>query len=159
MSTAEGALALKEASTRGLLLADDAPDSLGRYRAAFAMLLPELRLRGARPGEAGRSSLSFERPNGSMLDAHQLSESQKQSVLIAGTMLRIGLARSIVLLDEPELHIHVADQAKLMESLLALGSDNQWIVATGSSEIMKSVRRDQMIVLPSANDAGARRGA
>ena len=56
-------------------------------------------------------------------------------------------------LDEPEVHIHIADQAKFLEMLIGLGSDNQWIVATGSSEIMKTVRRDQMIVLPFAHDA------
>ena len=53
-------------------------------------------------------------------------------------MLRIGLAQSIVLFDEPQLHIHVADQAKFLEMLIGLGSDNQWIVASGSSEIMVS---------------------
>ncbi|MFO0611947.1 MAG: hypothetical protein U0414_05140 [Polyangiaceae bacterium] len=152
LSTADGAKALEETATRGMLLGLDAPDSLARFRAALAKLVPELRLRGAQPGPDGRPMLAFERANGSMVGAQQLSEAQKQALLLAGTIVRLGLSRSIILLDGPELHVHVADQARFLEALVSIGDDNQWIVATGSSEIMKAARRDQMIALPSPRE-------
>jgi hypothetical protein len=151
MSLGDGARALKETTTRGMLLGLDAPDSLIPYRAALANLLPELRLRGAGAGDDEKPTLLFERANGAVVPWYRLSDSQKQALLLAGTMVRIGLSQSIILLDEPELHTHVADQAKLIETLATIGNDNQWIVATGSSEIMKAARRDQMIALPSAS--------
>lgn len=155
LSAADGARALEETASRGLLLGADAPDSLAPYRAAFAKLVPELRLRGAQPprgatvGDGAKPILAFERPNGGVVGAHELSESQKQAVLLAGTILRLGLSQSIVLLDGPELHVHVADHARFLAALTSIGEDNQWIVATGSSEIMKTARREQVIALPS----------
>lgn len=154
-SAADGARALEETASRGLLLGADAPDSLGPYRAAFAKLVPELRLRGAQPprgatiGDGAKPILAFERPSGAVVGVHELSESQKQAVLLAGTILRLGLSRSIVLLDGPELHLHAADQARFLAALTTVGEDNQWIIATGSSEIMKTARREQVIALPS----------
>lgn len=158
LSAADGARALQETAARGMLLGLDAPDSLGAYRAAIAKLAPELRLRGAQPapgatpGDGSKPILAFERSNGTFVDAHALSDSQKQAVLLGGTIVRLGLSRSIILLDSPELHIHVADQGRFLETLVSLGDDNQWIVATGSSEIMKTARREQMIALPSPRD-------
>lgn len=151
-SLADGGRALRETAARGLLLGADAPDSLVEFRAVFAKLIPELRLRGAQAPQATRDDgdkpvLIFERPNGTTVSVHDLSESQKQAVLLAGTVLRLGLNRSIVLVDEPELHVHPADQARFFAALTTAGDDNQWIVATCSSEIMKTARREQVIAL------------
>lgn len=154
LSAADGARALEETASRGLLLGADAPDSLAPYRSVFAKLVPELRLRGAQPprgassGDGAKPILAFERPNGDVVGVHELSESQKQAVLLGGSIVRLGLSRSIVLLDGPELHVHVADQARFLGALTSVGDDNQWIVATGSSEIMKTARREQVIALP-----------
>lgn len=157
LSTADGARALRETSTRGLLLGEDAPDSMVPYRAAMAKLLPELRLRGAEPVRSPLGdvvpTLVFERPGGGVVPVHALSDAQKQAVLLAGTLVRLGLSRSLILLDAPELHVHVADQARFLEALTTIGTDNQWIVATGSGEIMKTARREQVIALPSPHAA------
>jgi hypothetical protein len=147
LSLADGARALRETATRGILMAGDAPDSLARYRTALAAVLPELRLRGAQLDDAGVPDLVFDRPGGGTVSVHHLSESQKQIFLLVATMLRLQLAHSIILLDAPELHLHAADQSRLLPALLPLGHDNQWIIASGSSEILKGARRDQMIVL------------
>lgn len=162
LSAADGARALQETAARGMLLGLDAPDSLGVYRAAIAKLAPEVRLRGAQPargstpGDGKKPVLAFERSNGSFVDVHDLSDAQKQAVLLAGTIVRLGLSRSIVLLDSPELHVHVADQSRFLEALVSIGDDNQWIVSTGSGEIMKTARREQMIALPSPREPAPR---
>ena len=157
LSLADGARALREAATRGILMAGDAPDSLARYRTALAAVLPELRLRGAQLDDAGVPSLVFDRAGGGTVDVHHLSESQKQIFLLVATMLRLQLSHSIILLDMPELHLHAADQSRILPALLPLGRDNQWIVASGSSEILKGARRDQMIVLSAAATSEPRR--
>ena len=112
--------------------------------------MPELRLRGAQLDDAGVPCLVFDRPGGTTVDVHHLSESQKQIFLLVATVLRLQLSHSIILLDAPELHLHAAVQSRLLPALLPLGHGNQWIVASGSSEILKGARRDQMIVLSAA---------
>ena len=103
-------------------------------------------MRGAQGGIAGMS-LGFDLRDGRVVELELLSEGQKQGVLLACSFIRLGLASSIVLIDSPELHVHVADQARFLSAVAAMGSDAQFIVTTGSSEIMKGARREQVIAL------------
>ena len=66
-----------------------------------------------------------------------LSESEKQAFLFCVTFRTLGLSRSIVLVDEPELHLHADAHASFVQALGRLGVDNQIFVATGSLEITR----------------------
>lgn len=148
LSVQDGARALAESKKHGLLLADDRPDSLGHYRAAIAELAPELRLLGATAEDpSGTPQLLFANKDGVEVGPEGLSAGQRQGVLIAASFARLGLSRSIVLIDVPELHLHGADHEAFIPRLLRLGGDNQLIVATGSSAMITAASREQTIVL------------
>ena len=148
LSVQDGGRANEEAQRHGLLLADDRPDSLGHYWSAIAELVPELRLLGAAPRAPGSApQLGFANKDGVEVGAEGLSAGQRQGVLFAATFARLGLARSIVLIDVPELHLHGADHESFLPRLVRLGGDNQIIVATGSSAMIGSASREETLVL------------
>jgi hypothetical protein len=149
LSTLDGARALEESGKRGLLLSDDAPDSLGLYRRALARLAPEVHLKGVVPRDA-TPQLAFAIKGGGVVSVDGLSGAQKQALLFAGTIVRLGLAQSLIfLIDMPELFVHAADHEAFYRGLLAIAPGAQFIIATGSSAVAQCVGRDQTIALGS----------
>jgi predicted ATPase len=61
-------------------------------------------------------------------------------------------APSVVLIDEPELHLNAEWHASFVSSLVELAPDNQYILATHSEDVMSSVSREHRIILASEND-------
>lgn len=64
----------------------------------------------------------------------ELSASEADAVSFAATASLVGLSRSVVLVDTPELH--GLDPARVVDGLTSLGSDNQIFLATSSPEIV-----------------------
>jgi hypothetical protein len=73
----------------------------------------------------------------------ELSETEQQAVLFAATAVNIGLSRSLVFIDRPELGTSPLRAAEFVEALSSLGQDNQVIMASSSPEFLA--------VLPKAN--------
>ena len=154
LSARDGAGALAEASQRGVLFGDDRPDALRPYRDAMAELVPELRLAGAHTSRGSAAErVTFTTKAGDVVTAAQLSAGQRQGILVAGTIVRLGLQRSLILVDQPELHLHAADHESFLRGLERLTGDSQLIVATGSSAISQMGSREQTIVLRRATPA------
>ncbi len=76
-----------------------------------------------------------------------MSQSEEQGVLFALLFEGIGLRRSIVLLDTPELHLHPTDHARFFHAICKLGEDNQIVVATASPAIVAAVSPADVIEL------------
>jgi hypothetical protein len=146
LSTLDGARALEESAKRGLLLGDDTPDSLALHRRALARLAPEVHLKGVIPRDA-TPQLAFAIKGGAVVSVDGLSGAQKQALLFAGTMVRLGLAQSLILIDMPELFLHAADHEAFYRGLLAIVPGAQFIIATGSSALVQCLGRDQTIAL------------
>ncbi len=66
----------------------------------------------------------------------ELSASEADAFMFASTAAWVGLSRSIVLVDGPELH--GLDPVRVSSGLSSLGDDNQWIMATSSPELVAS---------------------
>jgi hypothetical protein len=64
----------------------------------------------------------------------ELSASEADAVLFAATAVLVGLSRSIVLVDRPE--VNGIGLARALAGLAALGADNQLILATASPELL-----------------------
>ncbi len=64
-------------------------------------------------------------------------------------------APSIVLIDEPELHLNAEWHGSLVRALCELSSDNQYILATHSEDVFASVDEDRRVLLSSSPAAGA----
>lgn len=151
-SALDGARALKESADSGILFASDTPDSLTGYRAALSALCPEVHLVGVMP-EGDTLRLMFALKSGALVAADRLSSGQKQGLLFAATIRRLGLARSLVLVDVPELGLQVSDHAAFTRALFALLPRAQLIAATGSGAVAGCVGRAQTIVLAPAGGA------
>lgn len=149
LALADGVEAVEAATARGVLLKGDLRDSLAPYRRDLAELAPGIRLLGVRHGGDG-PELVFERADGARLALDELSDSERQAVLFCVTFRRIGLSRSIVLIDQPELYLHADAQLRFARALGLLGTDNQMFLATGSLEITRTAAPHQIIKLGGA---------
>ena len=67
--------------------------------------------------------------------------------LFSATFRHIGLSRSVVLIDEPELHLHPDVQARFLWGLGRLGIDNQLFFATSSPEITRTAAPHEIVNL------------
>ncbi|MFO0761125.1 MAG: AAA family ATPase [Byssovorax sp.] len=135
--------------TQGIALRTDVPDPLASYRDAMALLLPDLRLATVEPQDKG-ALVWFLRRDGARVELDDLSASEQQAVLFASAFVRLGLCRSVILIDTPELFIHPRRQAAFFAGLAQLGEDNQIIAATSSPELLAAVRPEQVIDLDQA---------
>jgi len=80
----------------------------------------------------------------------ELSDSEAQAVLFAATAVNMGLSRSLLLVDRPELYTAAGGGARLFEGLKALGEHNQLFLATTSPELLALVGRDNVVRLGGA---------
>jgi predicted ATPase len=131
---------------RGIALRSLAPSSLTAYKNAVATMLPDLRLSEVESGERG-PVVRFIRRDRTVLTLDELSASEQQGALFALAFRRYGLDGSLVLIDEPELHVHAADRVRFLQAIVTLGRDNQVIAATGSAEMVTAASPWQIVDL------------
>jgi hypothetical protein len=111
-----------------------APPGRERFAATFARLCPKRRVLGlTRTGD--RMELMFDGEANGPLPIARLPHAEQQAVLFAATFELLGLSRSIVLVDGPELHQSPADVGALARAIADLGADNQTVFATGSAAL------------------------
>ena len=100
----------------------DAPEKAARFAATLERFSPSCAYDLRRHVLSSRG-----RALGSL---RELSASEADAVMFAATATLVGLSRSIVLVDRPELH--GIDPVRALAGLSALGVDNQLILATAS---------------------------
>ncbi len=115
------------------------------FAQAIAAVLPHLRLAGFDLGDGG--GLRFSRRAGEVVALDDLSDSEHQGVLFALAFAYFGLSGSIILIDEPELHMHATARVRFLETLAALGRDNQILAATGAAELVSAAKPGHVIEL------------
>jgi hypothetical protein len=139
---------------KGIALGTGQFQARQEIRDTLRPFLPGKAFDGIEPeGEGYR--LRFLRRDHAVLDLEELSASEQQGVLFALTFLRLGLDHSIVLIDEPELHIPAADRVRFLQAVVELGRDNQILAATGSTEIRAAALPAQVIDLSRPAPASA----
>jgi len=142
------ARAAERIATRGVALRHDLTDSLAPVKRSIAALAPHLRLVGIRPRpDSDGYDVIFQHRDGAEVELDELSDGERQAVLFAAAFERIQLHGSIVLIDHPELFFHPSEHVRAVQTIAALGKDNQVIVTTTSQEILASVARHQTIQL------------
>lgn len=125
---------------------------LGRFANAFAMLMPDKRLKAIRP-DAGTYDPIFAGPGGETR-LSDLSTGEKQVVFRAAFLLRSieSLSGAVVLIDEPELSLHpdwqgqVADFYDQIVPNIA-GDESQIILATHSPFVVHGSPTAKHIIL------------
>lgn len=79
----------------------------------------------------------------------ELSSSESEAVIIAATATLVGLHRSVIFLDRPELYVSSDRLAEFVEALLQLGEQNQWFIATSDRNLAASLPRAHHVSLGS----------
>jgi predicted ATPase len=78
-------------------------------------------------------------------DIDSLSAGEKEILMTYATLLKLKKTRSVILFDEPELHLNAALERKVITSLNKLvDAGNQIWIATHSLEIINSVPLDKL---------------
>jgi hypothetical protein len=115
----------------GLHERSGAPPGRERFAQTFARLCPARRVLGlTRSGD--RMELFFDGGADGPLPVTRLPHAEQQAVLFAATFELLGLHRSVVLVDGPELHQSPAGLAPFAQAVADLGTDNQVVFATSS---------------------------
>jgi predicted ATPase len=93
--------------------------------------------------------VQVEGDNGQQFGLDELSSGEKQILLILAEIQRRIRRGSLLLIDEPEIHLHPAWQAHLIEALtdMCRQYDAQMIITTHSEEVARAVYEHELILL------------
>ncbi len=80
-------------------------------------------------------------------DLAEMSSGEQAVFPIIYEFVRLDISRSIVLIDELELHLHPPEQQRLLASLPAIGPDCQFIITTHSEYLTSAIPDEQEIRL------------
>jgi len=87
-------------------------------------------------------SIDVKTPSGDKIGLESLSSGEKHLLRILVQVLLVG--ESSLMIDEPEISMHVVWQKSLIESMRKLNPNAQFILATHSPEIMAEVEDDKI---------------
>ena len=92
---------------------------------------------GSKKIQFGGREIEIETHNGTKIGAHLLSSGEKQLLKL---LIEVASASAnTVIIDEPELSMHIDWQKTLLENMNALNPECQLIVATHSPEVMSKL--------------------
>ncbi|MCB9541711.1 MAG: AAA family ATPase [bacterium] len=112
-------------------------DYIAGIQEAYGKLFPGTSFRGVQPRSpiaddpASDFLFLFER-NGLTYDLMELSSGEQAVFPILSECVRLGMHRSVVLIDELELHLHPPQQQALLNALRHLAPESQFIITTHS---------------------------
>lgn len=141
---AEALRTARRVTTEGIALHEGScASALHPYNTALEAFSSSIRIADA-PEDPETVRLVLE--SGDELGIDELSAVEEQELLFAMTFTRLGLRRSVVLVDEPELHVHPTMHGRFTRGLLSL-THNQTFLATSSPDVCAVVQREQVIDL------------
>jgi ABC-type lipoprotein export system ATPase subunit len=121
------------------------PDPLEPYDKLLNKLFPNYRF--AQTEEKIPTNLFVELPSGQVVPFHELSSGEKEVFFILSFLLRHNVHGAVILIDEPELHLHPELARSLIRTMQEIRPGNQIWMATHNAEIIDEVGRDKVIYL------------
>ena len=97
-------------------------------------------------------SIKVRLPNGVLLPFQDLSSGEKEVFFILSFFLRNDISDSIIIIDEPELHLHPEFARKLLQTMRAIKAKNQIWCATHSAELIDEAGRERTFYLRMEED-------
>ncbi len=129
----------------------DEADQFTRIQERYAQICAPHRIIGAIRDELGELDILFS--DGTYEYRYDgLSSGEQMILLFLIKMVTEHIHRSIVLVDELELHLHPIWQRKLLNLLPKMGEDNQIIATTHSAYLKDVLPRDALIELGELGD-------
>jgi predicted ATPase len=135
-------------------------DKLAELQHLLSNVFGDLRFAGLRTRNgatrAGSSDFYVMLESGDPARQYNIAEmsSGEQAVFaLAYQFARLNITRSIVLIDELELHLHPPHQQMLLNALPALGKDNQFLVTTHSEAVSAAIPNEHEVRMEGGLDA------
>ena len=128
---------LKKNPSQGEKIILDNPDPLIKYKEIFAQLLPGKELQDIKPENP--REFQYKDSTGVILPFGSLSSGEQEVVKVIFDVARKDIKHSIIIVDEPELHLHPTLTFKLIETLKTIGDHtNQFIFLTHSADLIST---------------------
>jgi ABC-type lipoprotein export system ATPase subunit len=128
---------------------DASRDTLAKLEPYLGAVFPGLKFAGIEPRDTlGRAEyyFLFER-DGRTYDLAELSSGEQAVFPLLREFVLLDIARSIVLIDELELHLHPPEQQELLRSLRKIGPDCQFIITTHSPYLSEALPDEEIVRL------------
>lgn len=122
------------------------PSDFARVKEAYARVCSPHQIRGAVRDDLERFDLEFVTATTPYRYA-DLSSGEQMVLLLLIRMVTERIHRSIVLIDEIELHQHPVWQRRILHQLPLMGVGNQFIVTTHSAYIRDLIPANQLVAL------------
>lgn len=118
----------------------------------FADLFPGVRFRGIMPREdvaapGARDFYFLLERDGTVYDLAEMSSGEQAVFPLVYEFVRLDIARSVVLIDELELHLHPPQQQALLGALRRIGPDCQFVISTHSPFLADVIPGDEEVRL------------
>ncbi|MBN2191372.1 MAG: hypothetical protein JW751_01030 [Polyangiaceae bacterium] len=125
---------------------------------AIEALAPGLHLEAADLG--GGSPRIWFRRDGERLPLEELEPAEQQAVLFAAVVRGLRVSNSVLLIEEPELHLGLDEHSSFVRALAHLDPSNQLILATASTRVASAAQRtirlgDTPTATPDTGQSGA----
>lgn len=108
------------------------------------------------------TNLFVQLPSGDVIPFNDMSGGEKEVFFVLSFFLRHNVSNSIILIDEPELHLHPELARKLVQQMLRIRPGNQIWVATHNPEVIDETGRDKTFYVArdsSGSTAGVKRAS
>ncbi len=127
----------KDPSKNGVEIIASNPDPLEKYKLIFSTLLPGKELQDIDPAKP--REFYYRDKTGDILPFGSLSSGEQEVVKVVFDVVRKDIKHSIIIVDEPELHLHPTLTFKLVETLKTIGDHtNQFIFLTHSADLIST---------------------
>ena len=128
---------LKKSPSDGELIIERNPNPLAKYKKIFEDLLPGKKLMDINPAQP--KEFQYQDETGQTLNFRSLSSGEQEVIKVLFDVARKEIRHSIIIVDEPELHLHPTLTFKLIEALKSIGEHtNQFIFLTHSADLIST---------------------
>lgn len=128
---------LKINPSDGELIIARNPDPFKKYQQIFEDLLPGKKLLDINPAQP--KEFQYQDESGQNLSFRSLSSGEQEVIKVLFDVARKEIRHSVIIVDEPELHLHPTLTFKLIESLKSIGEHtNQFIFLTHSADLIST---------------------
>ncbi|MFQ5469730.1 MAG: AAA family ATPase [Gammaproteobacteria bacterium] len=124
-------------------------DPLGPYNDLLKELFPGYSFVDATAEEL---SLRVKLPAGNVIPFQDMSSGEKEVFFILSFFIRNDISDSVIVIDEPELHLHPELARKLIQLMRTIKPQNQIWCATHSAELVDEAGRERTFFLKQSDD-------
>ncbi|WMI70273.1 AAA family ATPase [Mangrovimonas sp. YM274] len=138
---------------KGIDVGDEPADPIRPYETLLNQIFPDYKF--ADKNESIPSNLFIELPSKEVITFNDLSSGEKEVFFILSFFIRHNVENAIIVIDEPELHLHPELSRLLIRNIKSIRNGNQIWVATHNSEIIDEAGRDRVVYV--ARDLSTRK--